>query len=122
MLNTRYSLATTPHFTLAIIHNSIHNNIKQLGSVTLCNAIILDQSINQGPGWVKYDLEGLRHPQYSTRITALHLQFSEEDTSGFSLGIEPAFSTDLYAFVMPVAFTNHSLEGKAKLLFNLCIL
>jgi hypothetical protein len=87
--------------------------------VTLSNKVILDQSVKQGPGYVKYDLEGFHHPRYSNGINALGVQFSEESTGEPSLEIESAFSAVLYASVAQEKFANYGSGGMAKPLIKL---
>jgi hypothetical protein len=60
-------------------------------------------------------LQGFQHPRYSTAVTALQVQFSEEVTGGPSLEIESVFSADLYAYVTHGALPgDHDTGGMTR--------
>jgi hypothetical protein len=74
----------------------------------LSNQVILDQSIKQHPGCIKYDLQAIQHPSYPNGIIGLCVQFTKEGHSGSSV-----FSAVLYASVTDSVFANKSVEGMA---------
>jgi hypothetical protein len=114
-----YSPATTPSFTIAIIHDSISHGSRPLGSVTLSSRTILDHSVKQVSGCVRYDLQGFQHPRYSTAVTALQVQFSKEVTGGPPLEIGPVFFADLYAYVTDGTLSGyHDPRGMVRQLYS----
>jgi tetratricopeptide (TPR) repeat protein len=112
------TLATTPSFTITIVQHTADHDNKQLDSITLSRDVILDQSVKQSSGCVKYDLQPYLHSHYPAIIAGLHVQFAAQGNSGASLD-QSGFSAFLYVSVIHGSSAISMLHGILAPVINL---